>query len=352
MAVFTDDIRTHVIDMTRAPRDRWSDVIREEADCARELFAEGWEDAYREAAKVVGGWSARLLLGAVPLPFAWLYRLTGGRHGDEIKAWADGLEIPRSRMVLMQCMYELSHLDPRPPKPACSAGVTWVEGLGMVHARTLDWNLASIAKATRIFEFHRGARRWFIVGIPGLLGALSGMVPGGYSVTINWAPPAAHPFFYLGPLFELREVLERCDTYGQAVEHLATRRLASSVFYTVCGKERGEGCVIEYVKTDYAGGRLCTVRPYDGAPLAQSNHYQHATLEAYNGIVDTDRSMLMRTSRERSRVLKAGLEALAGARTLDDCAAALEKAPVENEETQQKMVFCPAAGRMRVWRRL
>jgi hypothetical protein len=38
------------------------------------------------------------------------------------------------------------------------------------------------------------------------------MLPHAYSVTINWAPPAAFPCFNFGPAFLLREVLETCDT--------------------------------------------------------------------------------------------------------------------------------------------
>jgi hypothetical protein len=94
------------------------------------------------------------------------------------------------------------------------------------------------------------------------------------------------------------------------------------------------------------------VRPYGQGPIAQSNHYQLADHEKFNGIVDTDRSMLMRTSRERARVLQAELEGLGTVAKLDDVVRALAKPPVENEETRQKMVFCPARGELRVWREI
>ena len=69
--------------------------------------------------------------------------------------------------------------------------------------------MPAIGPATRVFEFRRDARKHFAIGMPGLIGALSGMVPGGFSITINWAPPASFPFFYSVLLYEIRETLEK-----------------------------------------------------------------------------------------------------------------------------------------------
>lgn len=55
--------------------------------------------------------------------------------------------------------YELSHV--RFPKLfGCTAGVRHVEDLGMVHVRSLDWPLASMGIATRLFRFRRGGREF------------------------------------------------------------------------------------------------------------------------------------------------------------------------------------------------
>jgi hypothetical protein len=42
-------------------------------------------------------------------------------------------------------------------------------------------------------------REFVTVGVPGLVGALSGMVPGAYSVTINYALPTFMPGFAFSP---------------------------------------------------------------------------------------------------------------------------------------------------------
>ena len=42
-----------------------------------------------------------------------------------------------------------------------------------------------------------------------MVGVLSGMLPGAYSATINWAPPARAPTFRFGPTFLLRDAMSR-----------------------------------------------------------------------------------------------------------------------------------------------
>lgn len=349
---YLSDVPTRVIDLELPPSRRWADCIAQDRDVARRLLDGGWNDAMVEAAKNKGVPRRLLELAAAAVrgPFHLAYRASGGRHLDEIRAWARALEANLSHLVMMQCMYELSHLAPEKPALGCSSGARWFDGFGMVQTRTLDWAFAAIGPATRLFEWRRGPRRHYTVGMPGMVGALSGMVPGGYSVTINWAPPVALPFFFLGPLFELRACLEECDTYAGAVERLRTSRLASSVFFTVCGVKRGEACVIERVKTRLRGGHEAAVREAGDDVIAQSNHYQSDALARYNPDFSADSTLLMRTTRARAGQLAARLRACPTLATLDDAQQVLRKDPVCNAETRQMMVFCPARGDVRVWR--
>lgn len=348
---YSDDIKSYDLDLTLPPRELWRDVIAADSDTARRLFQTGWTVAEEQVRMAThSGLITRMLLGLVPSPIAMFYKLSKGRYVEEINAWADALKLDRSLMIFMQCMYELSHLGPKGAAVlGCSAGVKWIENVGLVHVRTLDWNVEGMGEATRLFNFHKDNRRFTVVGMPGLVGALSGMVPGGFSATINWAPPATNPFFYFGPLFQLRHVLETCDTYKQAVDLLTTTRFSTSVFFTVCGVQREEACVIEYIKTSAWGGRQCRMRRIENSPITQSNHYQHPDFAGYNGAVDTKRSALLSTSRERAATLS---DLLAGARAKSpgDLLSVLNVYPVENDETRQKMIFCPARGEVKVWR--
>lgn len=342
------------LDLTHAPDKIWGAVIEAERDAARRLGEAGWHSIAREAAAATRLSHHRMwrIARGLSHPFAWMYRASGGRHLGEVRAWADGIGMHSSHLLLLQCLYELSHLGAPMRTFGCSAGVTELPDGRLVHARNLDWDLPEIADATRIFRC-RTARghEARIVGMVGQVSVLSAMVPGGYSVTLNWAPPAALPMFFLGPLFALRELVNSAAHFHEAVNFLKTRRFASSVFFTVCGAKPGEGCVIEYVKQGFLSSRReCRLRILGGGPLVQTNHYQNPDLERFNPTDPPgDLSMLEATSRLRREVLAKGLAALRTHATLDEVKGCLDVPPVHNDETCQKMVFCPATGEMKVW---
>ena len=99
--------------------------------------------------------------------FARLYQSTGGLYRDEIASWADALGVSLGTTTILNCAYELSHV--RWPKLfGCTAGMRWIDELGMVHVRNLDWPLAAMGPATRLFRFRRGPREFVSVGVPGM----------------------------------------------------------------------------------------------------------------------------------------------------------------------------------------
>jgi hypothetical protein len=332
-AMFTSDVPTYRIDLGRDGAVRWDEVIARDRATAGHLA----DEAGRE-------------LGRVPelvrWTFARLYRWSGGLYQAEIAAWAEALGVSTGTVTVLNCAYELSHL--RWPKVfGCTAGVRWVDGLGLVHARCLDWPLATMGAATRVFHFHRGSREFVAVGVPGHVGVLSGMLPGAYSVTINWAPPVAFPRFAFGPAFLLRDTLETCDGYDAAVRVLAETPVSTSVFFTVCGTDRGQACVIERTQ------REVVIRPIEGAVLAQANHHVAERFVGNNedirGGADDDVFSLA-GSRHRADALGRALAALPVTCPLDAVAGALGVPAVLNPDTCQQMVFCPARGEVRVWR--
>ncbi len=334
--MFAADVPTYTIDLEAPEALRWADVIAAERAAAGRLVAE----AAREFERVPE------LLRRV---FARLYQLSGGLYRGEIQAWADALGVSAGTVTLLNCAYELSHL--RLPRPfGCTAGVRWVEGLGPVHVRNLDWPLAGLGDATCLFRFRRGGREFVVVGVPGQVGVLSGMLPGAYSVTINWAPPAETPTFRFGPAFLLRDTLETRDGYAAAVEALRKTPLSASVFFTVCGTEPGQACVIERAP------RSAVVRPLDGPALAQANHHVAARFAANNADLDDVAEDEQEFSREgsaaRAEALARALAAPGAPGTLEEAARVLDLEPALNKFTCQQMVFCPRTGGVRVWRRL
>jgi hypothetical protein len=333
--MFASDVPTYTIDLEKPEAQRWAEVIVAERVGAARLFAEA-ELEFKRVPEFVRH------------AFARLYHLGGGLYRGEIKAWAESLGASVGALTLINCAYELSHV--RLPRPfGCTTGVRMVEGLGPVHVRNLDWPLAGLGDATCLFRFRRGERSFFVIGVPGQVGVLSGMVSGAYSVTINWAPPASNPGLRFGPTFLVRDTLETKDTYEAAVDALQKTPVAASVFFTVCGTEPGQACVIERTP------RSALVRPLDHV-LAQANHHVGEKFAANNADLDDVKEDEQEFSREgsaaRADSLAKALATLSKEATLEQAALVLDTEPVRNKFTCQQMVFCPRTGDVRVWRRL
>lgn len=323
-AEYTSKVPVHDIDLAAPEADRWALTIRQDRAVARRLAQQALADMPGSG---ILGW----LMGN-------LYGLSGGRYVDEIKAWAPALDLSEGEGTLVQCSYEMSHLGGY--LFGCTAGVLQSKHLGMVHVRSMDWPLRSLGAATRVFRFHQGKREFIAVGIAGFVGVLSGMVPGAYSVTINWAPPSERPGFDFGPAFLLREVLETCDTYEEAVKELKGMPLSAPVFFTVCGATAGQACVIERTRADAA------VRKFTSSVLVQANHHVSRKFVDLN-----EHFAEVENSQDRARVLEQELLERVNVKSLDEVADSLDAEPVCNEDSHQQMVFCPGAGEYKVWRR-
>jgi hypothetical protein len=325
-----DAVITYVIDLDGDEATRWREVVTHEKAIAAALV----RDVAAEFERVPE------ILRWV---FARLYHAFGGLYRDEIRAWAEALDLSLGTATMLSCAYELSHI--RLPKVfGCTTGVRWADGLGMVHVRTLDWPLPAMGPATRLFRFRRGAREFVAVGVPSQVSVLSGMLPGAYSVTINWAPPAALPSFDFGPAFLVRHTLESCDSYTAAVRALRRTPLSTSVFFTVCGTEKGQACVIERTQ------RGAAVRELAGPALTQANHHVAARLVRNNQVLrEVEEAGFQADSEGRAEALGRALAAADPPSTLDAVAALLDVAPVCNRETVQRMAFCPRTGEVRVW---
>lgn len=339
--MYSNRIPKYTIDLNKDESQRWDKVIAADTKAVLKLA---------EVAEAGTGLSRTMLAGLRAVVTTG-YKMSGGRYQGELKSWAAALGRSFGDVLLLNCSYELSHLaEVLNPEPGtglakamgCTTGVRWFPGLGMVHVRNLDWGLP-LGRATRIFEYQQGKRSFVAVGVSGFVGVLSGMLPGAYSVAINSAPPDGRPRFSFGPAFLLREVLETCDTYEEAVDVLSNTPLATSVFYTVCGADKNQACVIERTRKSFA------IRKLGRTPLVQANHYAGREFAKNNAM--TMSTEARRDSRERARTLKRSLEETSATSLKDIAKACLDSDPVENWETEQQMVFCPTPGKMDAWRR-
>lgn len=193
-------------------------------------------------------------------------------------------------------------------------------------------SLSAIAKATRLFTFHDGAYEYTVLGIPGFVGALSGIVPGKYSVTLNQAPASERPGFDMGAAFLVREVLTECRTFRSAVYSLTRTPLSSPVLFTICGTEPDEACVIERLKQEYAIRKARA-----GEPLVVTNHH---VVDGWDEL-DDDEDSIERYALAR-KVLRRPR------RTLRGLVEQLERFPIHSNITVQRMAFNPRHGKMLV----
>ena len=78
-------------------------------------------------------------------------------------------------------------------KLTCSSLVMATESLGLIHGRNLDWDMKGVGETSVVYHFVGGALEYMAVSFPGMVGVLSGMGPGRFSITINRATPQGRP---------------------------------------------------------------------------------------------------------------------------------------------------------------
>jgi hypothetical protein len=209
----------------------------------------------------------RVIVGVIWL-YGWVIRRFGKLQSES--DWLAALGgISRPMMAAIQRLYTLSHAA------ACSTLCYWDDAEEeMVCMRSLDWPGAEgIAKATRLFHHrHAGQSSHYAVAPLGMLGLLTAVRPGVFSVVINWAPSRmGFMGIHIGtePTFALRELMEQQPaSYAEAVVLACGLQVSSPVFITVCGVRAGEACVVE------VGKGPAHVRSIGGAGwLVQTNHY-------------------------------------------------------------------------------
>ena len=329
---FTRKIKSYDIDLSLPEKHRWDEVIEKELTVARRVVRAIKKNIYDNTPWYIPDWFTDIAL--IP-GFGKLYKTYGGLYLDEMDSWAEALGCGVSEFLTYQCAYELSHLG-------CTAGIVQTRSHGMLHLRTLDWPLKSIGPATRLFHFSNGSHRFTTVGIVGMIGALSGMVPGKYSATINYAPADGRPSVSkMGVLFHLRNTFEECSEYEDAVRYLSRTPVSTNVFFTVCGARNGEACVIERAQDSYS------IRKFTKPSLVQANHY----VKRFRDLNMIQEDLYEDSVNRFDEFTDDSLPDIGEKKELSDYLRVFKGDCVTNEYTQQKMIFCPRSGKICVERR-
>lgn len=340
--------QTYDVDLSLPGDQRWEQVIAKEAYSAKKVAFAALED-FRKQAWLEPWW--RWLRKT----FASAYVKHRRPYWDEIGAWSEALGMPYHDLLTLQFSYELQHAAEwicyklginRPLTPmGCTAGMIWRDGYGPIHVRSMDWPLPTIGDATRLFRFCHGDHEFVSVGILGLCGVISGMVPGQYSCTINWASPTGLPEFYMPPSYLLRNVMENYDTHWPAICDLQDTRLSTNVLYAFCGKAQGSCRVIERTKQEYAV--VCGGMPEHGAVVV-ANDFTTAKFKKHNLVLKQDPEVYDDCRYRAGRMA----ELLADKRNSKDVLAmaeVLDEEPICNAGSVQQMLFDVSRGRTHAW---
>src|SRR6187402_3526158 len=187
-------------------------VIRYQAASAPERWEQVLQSDAAQLKEVCSSMKEMLAHHRVSIP-VWLlstllYHGFYSRHGyfiDESDELARHGGISPALMAFLQRQYTWSHA-------ACTTASVFDPATNeMVMCRSLDWPGAEVlARATRLHEFQDSAGRvaFTSAGLTGMVGLLTGVRPGGYSIALNFAHakrsirPAADPTMMIRRLLE------------------------------------------------------------------------------------------------------------------------------------------------------
>ena len=126
-----------------------------------------------------------------------------------------------------------------------------------------------LSRHTLITEYERAGRLHFVVvGWPGYAGALSGMAPGRFSITLN-AVLSEDPAELAPPMtFLIRDVLDTAANFDEAVVRLRDTPVTSDSLLLVTGTMPGEMVVIE------RSPKRAAVRHPENGVLVVTNDYR------------------------------------------------------------------------------
>jgi hypothetical protein len=206
---------------------------------------------------------------------------------------------------------------------------------GILHARNLDWwtENAALARYTSICKFGGGAAGPFTtIGWPGFIGALSGIAPGRFAVTLNAVLSLEPPQIATPVVLLLRSVLEQARSFEAALALLTESPLPCDCLLLLTGTRSGELVVIERTSSRHA------IRHARDGYVCVTNGYRQLT-----GGLGGTASELLATSCQRLERIEA-LIANERPRNPRDCFRYLTDPEVQMQITVQQMVFRAATG--------
>lgn len=336
-----EDARRTINFGARKPQEVWAEVLNLDREALETISARMRDLVFSGLGGLAANGLANLLY-----PF---YE-NGGSYIPESDLFAiEGRALSRPQMALVQRQYTWAHA-------LCSTATFWDELRGqMACMRSLDWPEAdALSFATRIYEVPPTQTRSRIVavGLVGMVGLLTGVRQGAFSVALNYAPGKLSVEADPDPTFKIRQLLENpsVTNYDSALSEVKSWSTSSPCFITLCGTARGDGAVVEFgraAKGQKAHATKVRLASADGL-LVQTNHYDAYPFGDQNGFFDSPSA----TSSTRRALLEEGLlKACSIPEGLAERILELWKTPpVLNFETTHVALMHPKDCTIRAWR--
>lgn len=157
----------------------------------------------------------------------------------------------------------------------CTAFAVY-ESHTMRHARNLDWHTDNniLSSYSKIFNYQRKGKTVFkTVGWPGFVGALSGVRPGAFALTLNAVSSEDDPQIATPISFLLRDVLEQATSFQKGQSILEQTPIISDCLILLSGTQREEKVVLERTPT------RCATRRSTEDHIIATNDYKHLVNE-------------------------------------------------------------------------
>jgi N-acylethanolamine-hydrolysing acid amidase len=177
--------------------------------------------------------------------------------GEELTGIAEQLGVSLGKVILLQLTYDIS--------TCCTSMVanSNFKDSPPIHIRTMDWDMSYLKDLTINCEFiSKGRVIYKTTTWAGYIGALTGMRPGGFSVSVNFrrtntgeiwtnVKKAIKSSWPIG--FLVRHVLQVAGDFNKAVEWFSDAQLIAPCYLTVGGVANNEGIIItrSHNKTDF-----------------------------------------------------------------------------------------------------
>lgn len=199
----------------------------------------------------------------------------------------------------------------------------------ILHCRNLDWWTENnfLSQHSKVFDFQRKGKTIFkTVGWVGFVGALSGIKPQKFSLTLNAVLSNDSPEIAAPVSFLLRDILDSAHTFDEAKKALETTTIASDCLLLLSGTKSNEMVVIERTPKRFA------TRTAKDNFIIVTNDYK----KLENNL--TKESVLQSTSCgrfDRTKELLSRKKSL----NVEDCFKVLKDEKVMMNITVQQMVF-------------